>query len=340
MVAEAALTFNPNAAASELYRAQRQKQQPRKRRGKVLRFPARNANTPPATPAGLAQQGFVPEARTNTPLGTAADRLGTPNPETTPPTAVPANNNAFFDQIQDRQQRAQQEAFLRNKNQERIKALSSRAIPLDVLAIGDRIPEQQQQEALNVLDRSVNRIEQLADKLGQGKAFRKQKQKVIEQTKEELGKLAKKGVTKAVQGFYRLIGDAAPADVGELAYIELVVGMFVQSIRLFLTFKAVQRRGLKGSFAKYAAEYLGDEKAGNIGLTPPKEQNGIIKELLPGEMDLADPSVWIADIPLGILGWFILLVLFGITQIILALLGASAIVGWEIGDMFGGLLGL
>ena len=338
MAAEVALKFNPNAAASELYRTKRLKQQPRSRRGRVLRFPERNASTPTPTVAGSIPQS-VPEARINTALGTAEDRFGTPNPASVPPTDVPSNNNAFFDQIQERQQRAQQEAFLRAKNQERIRALSSRAIPLDVLAIGDQIPEQRQQEALNVLDRSVNRIEDLADKLGQGQAFRKQKQKIVAEVKEELGKLAKQGTKKAIQGFYRLIGDAAPADVGELAYIELTIGMLVQSLRLFLTFRAVQNRGLQGSFAKYAAEYLGDDQANKIGLTPPKERNGIIKELLPGEMDLSDPSVWIADIPLGILGWFIILIVFGVINIILGSLGASAIVGWEIGQIFGGLLG-
>ena len=342
MATASAQTWNPSAAASELYRAQRAQKQQRTRRGTpvLLSSNREELDDAPRVPPGLTSRSITPKTYAGTALETAAERFSNPNPATTPVKPVAQTDDATYrEELADRRAKEQAEAFMQAQNKRRIRAAQATILPAQILAAGEEVPENDREEALGIVSSFQERAGELASKLGQSDAFKKQIKGVQDEAVKQLKTLAKKYTKKGVQTGYRAAGDVSPLDTGEAAFIVLFLGALINAYRAVLTLFAIKRRGVAGSFAKYATDALGP-MADKVGMQAPEDKKGMIAELLPGEMDLTDPTVWLADIPLAILGFFILTIVIGIAHLYLAYIGLHVGIGVYIFDFFADLLGL
>jgi len=259
--------------------------------------------------------------------GGAISAAGLKNPLSKTPTGSGA--------IETNRTRNEQEAFLRAQNKRRIEAASRAPLSADILAAGNAVPDEHMDEALKIANTYKSTRDGLAKKLGDSDAFKQQVEGAKKKAIKQLNKLATKGVNKGTEIVYRIIGDAAPADVGEVAFVELVTGTTVNTIRLLLTFFKLKERGVGGTFAKYASE-MGAE---SVGIKDLSKRQSLFAAFLPSEMDLKDPSVWTVDIPIGVMGLFVLLMIIGIAHIILAmigvLVGGGVLIAGNVASFFG-----
>jgi phenylpyruvate tautomerase PptA (4-oxalocrotonate tautomerase family) len=185
------------------------------------------------------------------------------------------------------------------------------------------VPLERRGEALDIANTYRSTVDGLSKKLGKSKAFTKQAEGAKKEAVKEITKLGKKAINKGTEVVYRIIGDLAPADLGEAAFVELATGTIVNTYRLLLTFFKIQKRGVGDTFAKYAAQYGGKQ----LGIKPPEEKQSLLAAFLPSEMDLSDPFVWMVDIPVAIYGLFILLMIIGFIHLFLAMVGFFVVAG-------------
>lgn len=302
---------NTANAASDLYRAQRAARQERRpKRAQV--FDAQNKRKPELT-------------RPN-----AFDSM-----------SVAANNEQFYDHVNEKQRLKKDRDFREAQNRQRIKSMTSQRIPLtqELQEAYEQVPEEQRAETAPYL----NKFREDAARARQSYGFdgRHALQSEIDRIGSEAAKEIKSRFVKKVFGGaadkgWRAFGDASPADVGEFGFFYLVAGSIVNMYRLFLTARYYSDHGISQSVIE-------DVKSVENPLAESQEEpKGFFKELMPQRMNLADPSVWAVDLPAAVIGFLVLGIAFALINVLLLgiglLLMAVGLIDLGFGDIINFIL--